>query len=94
MFGFGKSEGELTSGPRGAYSIFARSLHQVTDLLCEELALPHDGTSFTYEFEPATQDYEDKIVVQEGNDGWDCSSKASTTQGDKPSRDHRAPLPV
>ena len=83
MFGFGKSEEELTGGPRGAYSIFARSLHQVTDLLCEELGLPHDGTSFTYEFEPATQDYEDKIIVRKGTMAG-LLLKASTTQGDQP----------
>ena len=55
MFGFGKTEEELSGGARGAYGIFAKSLHEVTDLLCEELGLPHDGTGFTYEFEPATQ---------------------------------------
>jgi hypothetical protein len=83
MFGFGKSEGELAGGPRGAYGIFARSLHQITDLLCEELGLPHDGTAFSYEFEPATQDYEDKIVVKKGTMAG-LLLKASTTQADAP----------
>ena len=83
MFGFGKSEGELAGGPRGAYGIFARSLHQITDLLCEELGLPHDGTGFSYEFEPATQDYEDKIVVRKGTMAG-LLLKASTTQADTP----------
>jgi hypothetical protein len=83
MFGFGKTEKELESGPRGAYSIFARSLHEVTDLLCEELGLPHDGTAFSYEFEPATQDYEDKIIVKKGTMGG-LLLKASTTHDSTP----------
>ena len=83
MFGFGKTEEELSGGARGAYGIFAKSLHEVTDLLCEELGLPHDGTAFTYEFEPATQDYEDKIVVKKGTMAG-LLLKASTTLGDKP----------
>ena len=83
MFGFGKSEEELASGSRGAYSIFARSLHQVTDLLCEELGLPHDGTDFSYEYEPATQDYEDKIIVRKGTMAG-LLLKASTTHGGTP----------
>jgi hypothetical protein len=83
MFGFGKSEEELASGSRGAYSIFARSLHQVTDLLCEELGLPHDGTDFSYGYEPATQDYEDKIVVRKGTMAG-LLVKASTTHGGTP----------
>ena len=81
MFGFGKSEEELASGPAGAYSIFARCLHQITDLLCEELHLPHDGTAFSYEFEPATQDYEDKVIVRKGTMAG-LLMKASTTLGD------------
>lgn len=83
MFGFGKSEDELSGGPRGAYGIFARSLHEITDLLCEELGLPHDGTGFSYEFEPATQDYEDKIVVRKGTMAG-LLLKASTTHGGTP----------
>lgn len=83
MFGFGKSEEELSSGPRGAYSIFARSLHEITDLLCEELGLPHDGTAFSYEFEPATRDYEDKIVVRKGTMAG-LLLKASTTERGTP----------
>ena len=83
MFGFGKTEEELASGPRGAYSIFARSLHEITDLLCEELKLPHDGTSFSYEFEPAAKDYEDKILVKKGTMGG-LLLKASTTQDERP----------
>ena len=83
MFGFGKTEEELSGGARGAYGIFARSLHQVTDLLCEELALPHDGTDFTYEFEPAIKDYEDKISVKKGTMAG-LLLKASTTLGGAP----------
>ena len=83
MFGFGKTEEELASGARSAYGIFARSLHQVTDLLCEELSLPHDGTSFSYEFEAATQDYEDKIIVKKGTMAG-LLLKASTTNEGTP----------
>ncbi len=83
MFGFGKTEQELQSGTRSAYAIFARSLHQITDLLCEELGLPHDGTDFSYEFEPATKDYDDKILVKKGTMGG-LLLKASTTQAGKP----------
>ena len=83
MFGFGKTEDELSGGPRGAYAIFARSLHEVTDLLCEELGLPHDGTAFSYEFEPATRDYEDKIVVRKGTMAG-LLLKASTTHEGAP----------
>jgi len=66
MFGFGKTEAELSEGPSGVYSIFARTLHQITDLLCADLGLPHDGTEFAYEFEPALKDYDEKIVVKQG----------------------------
>lgn len=83
MFGFGKTEQELASGARSAYGMFARSLHQVTDLLCEKLGLPHDGTSFSYEFEPATRDYDDKIVVRKGTMAG-LLLKASTTHEGRP----------
>ena len=83
VFGFGKTEEELASGPSGAYAIFARSLHQITDLLCEELGLPHDGTEFSYEFEPATQDYEDKVIVRKGTMAG-LLLKAATTLGATP----------
>lgn len=66
MFGFGKSEAELSEGASGVYEVFARTLHQITDLLCEELHLPHDGTSFEYDFHPATTDYQGKIEVRKG----------------------------
>ena len=62
---------------------FARSLHEITDLLCEELHLPDDGTAFSYEFEPATQDYEDKIVVKKGTMGG-LLLKASTSHEGTP----------
>ena len=83
MFGFGKAEAELSDGAEGVYSIFARTLHQITDLLCEELGLAHDGTSFRYEFEPATQDYVDKITVRRGTMAGLLLS-ASTTHGGTP----------
>ncbi|MAE94499.1 MAG: hypothetical protein CL910_07570 [Deltaproteobacteria bacterium] len=83
MFGFGKTEEELAEGPAGVYAIFARTLQQETDLLCEELGLPHDGSDFSYEFEPATRDYEDKIVVRKGTMAG-LLVKASTTLAGAP----------
>ena len=83
LFGFGKTEAELASGPRGAHSIFAATLHQITDLLAESLDLPHDGTDFGYEFEPATRDYEGKITVRKGTMAG-LLLKASTTHRARP----------
>lgn len=83
MFGFGKTEEQLAEGASGAYKFFARSLHQITDLLCEELHLPHDGSDFSYEFEPATMDYDEKIVVKKGTMGG-LLLTASTTLAGKP----------
>lgn len=68
-FGFGKTEAELQSGASSAYALFARSLQDVCELLCESLGLPHDGRGFTYRFEPATRDYDEKIVVKKGTMG-------------------------
>ncbi len=68
-FGFGKTEAELATGPTSAYGLFARSLQDVTDLLCEELGIPHDGRGFTYRFEPAAKDYAEKLVVKKGTMG-------------------------
>ena len=78
LFGFGKTEEELSTGPSGAHAIFGRTLHQITDLLCESLDLPHDGNAFEYGFEPATRDYEDKIIVRKGTMAG-LLVKASTT---------------
>lgn len=69
LFGFGKTEEELRTGAVSAYGLFARSLQDVTDLIAEELGLPHDGRGFTHRFEPATKDYDDKIVVRKGTMG-------------------------
>lgn len=82
MFGFGKSAEELGSGDLGVYSIFARTLHQITDLLCEELELPHDGTDFTYEFEPALKDYSDKIQVAKGTMAGLLLTASTTLEGE------------
>ena len=83
MFGFGKTEEELASGPAGVYAIFAEVLQQVTDLLAGALDLPHDGNDFSYEFEPASRDYEDKIIVTKGTMAG-LLLKASTTHGGQP----------
>ncbi len=81
MFGFGKTEAELAEGPSGVYAIFAGTLHQITDLLCEELQLPHDGNAFEYEFEPATRDYDEKILVRKGTMGGCCSARRRRPAG-------------
>lgn len=83
MFGFGRTEEELAEGPSGVHAIFARTLHQITDLLCEELGLPHDGTSFDYEFCPATSDYHGKIEVPKGTMAG-LALRASTDLGGTP----------
>jgi hypothetical protein len=81
MFGFGKTEVELASGPSGVYAIFARTLHQITDLLCQELGLAHDGTDFGYEFEPAVREYSDKITVRKGTMAGLLLRASTTWQG-------------
>lgn len=81
-FGFGKTREELAGTSDFTYAMF-RLLLDVTDLLCEELNLPHDGHSFTTEFEPAIKEYNDKILVREGTMAG-ILIKASTVLGDKP----------
>ena len=81
-FGFGKTKEELASEADITYSIF-KNLLDITDLLCEELGLPHDGNDFTCEFEPATQDYEGKVVMRKGTMAG-LLVKASTTNGGTP----------
>jgi len=81
-FGFGKTEEELAGTSDMTYAMF-RCLLDVTDLLCEKLQLPHDGQSFTTEFEPAIKEYNDKIAVRKGTMAG-ILIKAATTYGDKP----------
>ncbi len=81
-FGFGKTREELAGGSDLTYAMF-RCLLDVTDLLCESLHLPHNGHSFTTEFEPAIKEYNDKILVREGTMAG-ILIKASTVLGDKP----------
>jgi hypothetical protein len=81
MFGFGKTEAELAEGPSGVYSIFARTLQQITDLLCTDLGLPHDGTDFGYEFEPSLKDYDEKIVVKQGTMAGLLLTASTTLEG-------------
>lgn len=83
MFGFGKTPEEIAGGHRGAYGMFARTLHQITGLLCDELGLPNDGTAFSYQFEPATKEYDDKIAVREGTMAG-LLLTASTTSAGRP----------
>lgn len=80
MFGFGKTEAEMAAST-GAYGMFARSLQEVTTLLCEELHLPHDGVGFEYEFEPSLLDYDEKIVVKKGTMGGLLIKASTTHQG-------------
>ena len=82
MFGFGKTREELAGDAGGAYAMF-RNLHQITDLLCEELGLPNDGHAFTHDFEPATKDYDQKVTIRKGTMAG-LIIRASTTLGDVP----------
>ena len=81
-FGFGKSEEELRSNVDTTYAIF-HNLMDITDLIARELGLPHDGRSFDVDFEPATMDYEDKVVVKKGSMAG-LLITASTTNGGDP----------
>jgi hypothetical protein len=80
-FGFGKTEEQLASTSDMTYAMF-KCLLDVTDLLCEELQLPHDGHRFTTEFEPASKDYNGKIFIGKGTMAG-ILIKASTTKDDK-----------
>jgi hypothetical protein len=81
-FGFGRTEEELAGAEHGARAIFG-NLHQITDLLCEGLGLAHDGHAFAHEYEPATRDYDEKIIVRKGTMAG-LIVKASTTCRDEP----------
>jgi hypothetical protein len=64
-FGFGKSEQELRSTADQTYAIF-HNLMDITDLIADKLNLSRDGRSFDIDFEPATQDYNEKVFVAKG----------------------------
>ena len=64
-FGFGRTEDDLRTSEDGMVAIF-ENLLQVTDLLCRELDLPHDGTDLSFDYEPSTRDYDDKLEVRKG----------------------------
>jgi hypothetical protein len=81
-FGFGKTREELAGSSDLTYAMF-RCLLDVTDLLCEELNLPHDGHTFTTEFESAIKEYNDKIIVRKGTMAG-ILIKASTVNGETP----------
>jgi hypothetical protein len=81
-FGFGKSEHELRSKADQTYAIF-HNLMDITDLIADKLGMPRDGRSFDIEFEPATQDYNGKVVVAEGTMAG-LLAKASTTNDGAP----------
>jgi hypothetical protein len=81
-FGFGKTEQELADQSDITYSIF-KNLLDITDLICEKLNLPHDGNNFSCEFEPATQDFNGKILVRKGTMAG-ILVKASTTHNNEP----------
>ena len=80
-FGFGRTEEELAQED-GAAAIFDNLL-QITDLIARELGLPHDGNELTHEYEPATRDYDEKIVIKEGTMAG-LLVKASTTDRGTP----------
>jgi len=80
MFGFGKTREQLDQDADKTYAIF-ENLWESTDLLCEELGIAHDGHSITHEFEAATQDYQDKILIKKGTMGGLLVKAATTYQG-------------
>jgi hypothetical protein len=79
-FGFGRTEEELRSAEDGAAAIFGNLL-QITDLICSEVGLPHDGNDLRFEYEPAIRDYDDKIVVRKGTMAGLLVSAMSTNYG-------------
>lgn len=81
-FGFGRTEEELARTEDGARAIFDNLL-QVTDLICRELGLAYDGNELTYEYEPATRDYDEKILIRKGTMAG-LVVKASSTHGGVP----------
>ena len=64
-FGFGRTEDDLRRSEDGAAAIF-ENLLQITDLMCDEIGLPRDGNDLTFDYEPCTQDYDEKVVVKKG----------------------------
>jgi len=80
-FGFGKSQEELRSDVDKTYAIF-HNLMDITDLICEKLGLATDGRKFEVEFEPATKDYCEKVVVKKGTMAG-LLVKASSVQGQR-----------
>ncbi len=64
-FGFGRTEEELRAEEDGAAEIFDNLL-QITNLICEEVGLPFDDASMTFEYEPATKDYDEKHLIKKG----------------------------
>ena len=64
-FGFGRTEEQLRQQETGAAAIFDNLL-QITDLICQELSIPHDGNSLTHEYEPSVKDYNEKIEIKKG----------------------------
>ena len=81
-FGFGRTEEELARTEGGARAIFDNLL-QITDLICRELGLAHDGNELTHEYEPATRDYDEKILIRKGTMAG-LVVKASSTHGGVP----------
>ncbi|MDG2028873.1 MAG: hypothetical protein P8J50_17365 [Acidimicrobiales bacterium] len=64
-FGFGRTEEDLRAGEDGAAEIF-ENLLQITNLICEEVGLPHDDAKISFEYEPATKRYDEKFLIEEG----------------------------
>ena len=81
-FGFGKSEEELRDSADTTYAIF-HNLMDITDLIADKLGLAADGRNFEVEFEPATRDYREKVVVEKGTMAG-LLVKASSTRAGNP----------
>jgi len=65
----------------GAAAIF-ENLLQITDLICDEIGLPRDGNDIRFEYEPATRDYDEKVVVRKGTMAGLVIQAMSTFEGE------------
>ena len=80
-FGFGRTEEDLRESEDGAAAIF-ENLLQITDLICDEVGLAHDGNDIRFEYEPCTKDYNEKVVVEKGTMGGLVIQAMSTFKGE------------
>lgn len=80
-FGFGKTREQVEGKNDITYAIF-KNLLDITDLISEEIGLPHDGRKFEVEFEPATKDYVEKVTIKKGTMAGLLVKASSTNNGE------------